>query len=75
MLAVRLSRKPADHDHPYGHGRYETVGALTVSGMVALSGMAIGARKKRKETQRKENAFWAARGGGGGVFFTKKKVI
>jgi cation diffusion facilitator family transporter len=42
VLAVRLSRKPADHDHPYGHGRYETVGALTVSGMVALSGLGIG---------------------------------
>lgn len=42
VLAVRLSRKPADHDHPYGHGRYETVGALTVSGMVALSGVGIG---------------------------------
>jgi cation diffusion facilitator family transporter len=42
VLAVRLSRKPADHEHPYGHGRYETVGALTVSGMVALSGVGIG---------------------------------
>eukprot|EP01046_Picozoa_sp_COSAG06_P037432 COSAG06_NODE_4224_length_4453_cov_275.939136_5_plen_97_part_00 len=57
VLAVRLSRKPADHDHPYGHGRYETVGALTVSGMVALSGMAIGARNESKAKQR--NAFWA----------------
>ncbi len=43
VASVRLSRQPADHDHPYGHGRYETVGALTVSGMVALSGLGIGA--------------------------------
>ena len=42
VLAVRLSRAPPDDDHPYGHGRYETVGALTVSGLVALSGGAIG---------------------------------
>ena len=42
IIAVRLARKPADDDHPYGHGRFETVGTLTVSGLVSLSGLAIG---------------------------------
>ena len=28
FFAVRISAKPADHDHPYGHGKYENLSAL-----------------------------------------------
>lgn len=30
LVAIRSSRLPADSDHPYGHGRFETVGAMIV---------------------------------------------
>lgn len=32
---VRLSSKPADHDHDYGHGKYETI-ATSVIGMALM---------------------------------------
>lgn len=39
LVFVRLSNKPADHDHDYGHGKYETI-ATSIIGM-ALMGVAI----------------------------------
>ena len=33
LLLVRLSSKPADNDHDYGHGKYETI-ATSIIGMV-----------------------------------------
>jgi len=40
ILFVRLSSKPADEDHDYGHGKYETL-ATTVIGL-ALMAVAVG---------------------------------
>lgn len=39
LAFVRLSSKPADHDHDYGHGKYETI-ATSIIGM-ALVAVAI----------------------------------
>lgn len=39
IVFVRLSSKPADHDHDYGHGKYETL-ATSVIGM-ALAVVAV----------------------------------
>ena len=36
-----LASKPPDAEHPYGHGRYETLAGLAVGGMLLLSGAAI----------------------------------
>lgn len=38
LVAMRAARLPADDDHPYGHGRFETVGALVVGGMLVATG-------------------------------------
>jgi cation diffusion facilitator family transporter len=38
--AVRLGRAPADEDHPYGHGKFEAVGAVSVSALLAAAGAA-----------------------------------
>lgn len=38
LLFVRLSSRPADSDHPYGHGKYETL----ASAMVAVALLAAG---------------------------------
>lgn len=42
LWAVRMARLPPDEDHPYGHGRFEAVGALGVSACVFAAGIGIG---------------------------------
>jgi len=37
LLAVRYSDKPADHDHPYGHGKIESFSALVETGLLFLT--------------------------------------
>src|SRR5471030_3123389 len=39
ILGFKLSNKPADRDHPFGHGRIEYLSALIVAFMVMLVGM------------------------------------
>ena len=36
-----LASKPPDYEHPYGHGRYETLAGLAIGGMLLLTGTAI----------------------------------
>lgn len=36
-----LASKPPDSEHPYGHGRYETLAGLAIGGMLLLAGAAI----------------------------------
>jgi cation diffusion facilitator family transporter len=36
-----LASKPPDDEHPYGHGRYETLAGLAVGGLLLLTGAAI----------------------------------
>lgn len=38
LLGFRMAQRPADHGHPFGHGRYEYLAALLVSGIILLSG-------------------------------------
>lgn len=42
LLGFKLAAKPADRDHPYGHGRFEYLAALTVAVMVVLIGFELG---------------------------------
>src|ERR1039458_4137918 len=41
LLGLTLAAKPADWNHPYGHGRIETVTGLFVGFMLAMAGLAI----------------------------------
>lgn len=41
MLGFRLASKPADPDHPYGHGRFEYISAFIVSGLIILVGFEL----------------------------------
>lgn len=41
LWAVRMAQIPPDEDHPYGHGRFEAVGALGVSILVLAAGLGI----------------------------------
>ncbi len=38
LIGFKLSEKPADDEHPYGHGRYEYLSALTVAALVLVIG-------------------------------------
>ena len=38
LLGFRMAQRPADHGHPYGHGRYEYLAGLLVAGIILLSG-------------------------------------
>ena len=41
LIGFRLSSKPADHDHPFGHGRFEYISALFVSIIILLMGFEL----------------------------------
>ena len=41
LLGFKLAAKPADEDHPYGHGRYEYLAGLCVSVMVLVIGISL----------------------------------
>ena len=41
MLGFRMALKPADPDHPYGHGRFEYISALIVSGLIIIMGFEL----------------------------------
>lgn len=41
LIGFRIAKKPADKDHPYGHGRSEYIAALTVSFLILLMGFEL----------------------------------
>jgi len=43
LLSVRMSSLPADADHPYGHGRFESVGSLAIGTLLLGVGFSFGA--------------------------------
>ncbi|HBA59959.1 MAG TPA: cation transporter [Elusimicrobia bacterium] len=40
-IFVKLSRQPADDEHPYGHAQFETIAALVVGAFIITTGVAI----------------------------------
>jgi cation diffusion facilitator family transporter len=45
--ALKVSQRPADEEHPYGHSRAEAVAALTVAVLVGASAVGIGVEALR----------------------------
>jgi cation diffusion facilitator family transporter len=41
ILLVSVAAKAADEDHPYGHDKFETLGALAVVGFLSISGFEL----------------------------------
>ena len=41
MFGFRLASKPADPDHPYGHGRFEYISAFIVAGLILIMGFEL----------------------------------
>jgi divalent metal cation (Fe/Co/Zn/Cd) transporter len=42
LATLRVSRLPPDADHPYGHGRFEALGALLIAGLLCTTAVAFG---------------------------------
>ena len=38
LIGIRLAAKPIDEDHPYGHGKFETLAGLFIAGMLFVLG-------------------------------------
>ncbi|KAL2636041.1 hypothetical protein R1flu_007520 [Riccia fluitans] len=41
LWSAKVASAPKDKEHPYGHGKFETVGALCISGVLMLTGGGI----------------------------------
>src|SRR2546422_3367103 len=41
LIGIRAAARPADENHPYGHGRFETLAAFVVGVIVAAAGVTI----------------------------------
>lgn len=41
LITVRLSNKPVDSEHPFGHGRMEYIGSLAVGALILLMGFSL----------------------------------
>ena len=64
VLGFKLASKPADPEHPYGHGRYEYLSGLVVAALVLLI-VAIGVtiwlcrNREQRRADGKTNVGWA----------------
>ena len=41
MMALKVARRPPNPLHPYGHGKFEAIGALSVSSMLIAAGVGL----------------------------------
>jgi len=41
FITVRLSQKPVDSEHPFGHGRMEYLGSLAVGALIVFMGLSL----------------------------------
>lgn len=42
LLAMRVASAPPDDQHPYGHGKFETVGALAIASFLSITCFELG---------------------------------
>ena len=60
LVGFKLSEKPADEDHPYGHARFEYLSGLAVAALILLIGFELGKGSVEKILHPGEVAFsWA----------------
>src|SRR5216683_4230533 len=59
LLGLWVASKPPDSDHPYGHGRFETLTGLAIGGLLAVVGTAICFRSIEHRTEAQTVAAYA----------------
>ena len=66
LLGLWVAAKPADRDHPYGHGRFEIVVGLAIGAVLVASGTAISLRalEERNVIHRIPSSTQSGRNGG-----------
>lgn len=42
LVGMRLASRPADRDHPYGHGKYETYASAAIAVMLGIAAYRVG---------------------------------
>lgn len=42
IIGISFAARPADRDHPYGHGKYETYASAAIGGMLVLAAWRVG---------------------------------
>ena len=42
IFALKVSSKPPDSDHPFGHGKFESLGALSLAAILIGTGAGVG---------------------------------
>ena len=42
LIGMRLAGRPADRDHPYGHGKYETYASAAIGAMLVFAAYRVG---------------------------------
>ena len=60
LLGFKLASKPADDDHPYGHGRFEYLAGLVVAVLVTAIGLNLLAESANKVLNPEPTEFGAA---------------
>lgn len=55
LWGVKLGARPEDEDHPYGHGKLETIATFAISSVVMLTGMGIGTHAVMKLLEMTQN--------------------
>ena len=48
LWAVQIGRLPPDDDHPYGHGKFESIGSLFLSFTLLATGISVGAVSNKR---------------------------
>jgi len=52
LLGLWIAAKPPDEDHPYGHGRFETLTGLAIGVLLAIAGTGIALRAFEQRNDR-----------------------
>ena len=60
IIGTKLANKPADKEHPYGHGRIELITALIIGIMLTLIGFNFLTNAINKLILREAATFWYA---------------
>src|SRR5687767_9774752 len=42
LVAMSIAARPADEDHPYGHGKFEALASLGIGAMVGIAMLELG---------------------------------